>query len=313
MSSARRLYRLHLGLALLGAGAVLAAVVVALTRIRPGLPSAGELLAACQQVVPLESGLGLLLVLLFVAVGLVVALLGMRSLWRQLCVQRRFLRTLRTVEETRIDGVRVTVIDGAGPKAFCAGLWRPRIYVSRAALTLLSPLEVAAVVAHESHHQSRRDPLRILAARVFADAFFFLPALSRLSERYRQLAELAADEAATEAGGSSALASALLRFGERDGEAAPVVGIAPERVEYLLGGSPRWQLPLSVVSGSLVIVAGLLGLALTAPMLIASESVSLATVLAESCMLAMLVAPVAIGGSALWLSRSWIRRRLSLR
>ncbi|MGH2716328.1 MAG: M56 family metallopeptidase [Thermoleophilaceae bacterium] len=313
MSSARRIYRLHLGLALLGAGAVLAATAVALTRLRPGLPSAGELLAACQQVVPLEPGLGLLLVLLLGAVGSVVALLGLRSLWRQLRVQRSFLRTVCIDEETRIDGVKVTVFESARAGAFCAGLLRPRIYVSAAALALLTPLELAAVVAHESHHQSRRDPLRILVAAVLADAFFFLPALRRLSERYCQLAELAADEAAAEARGASALASALLRFGERGGEAAPVVGIAPERVEHLLGRPPRWQLPVSVLSGSLVMVAGLLGLVLTAPMLIDSESLSLATILAESCMVAMIVAPVAIAGSALWLSRSWIHRRVSLR
>lgn len=312
MSSARRLYHLHLGLALLAGGAVLAAVVVALSRIRLGLPSADELLAACQQVIPLEPGPGFLLVVLFVAVGLAVALLGMRSLSRQLREQRGFLRTLRTVEERGIEGVAVTVIGSARPKAFCVGLLRPRICVSTAALTLLTPIELAAVVTHEAHHQSRRDPLRILAARVLADAFFFLPALSRLSDRYRQLAELAADEAATKAKGPSALASALLRFGERGGEAGPVVGIAPERVEQLLGGIPRWRLPLSMLSGSLVIVAGLVGLVLTAPMLVASESVSLAVVVAESCMVAMLVAPVAVGGSALWLSRVWIRRRLSL-
>ncbi|MGI9020891.1 MAG: M56 family metallopeptidase [Solirubrobacterales bacterium] len=313
MVSARGLYRLHLGLALLGAGAVLAAVIVALTRITPGLPPAGELLAACRQIVPLESGPGLLLIVLLFSLGLVVALLGVRSFRRQLHAQRHFLRALRPVEQAAIDGVAVTMIESDRPQAFCAGLLRPQVYVSTASLTLLTPIELSAVVAHEAHHRAIRDPLRILAARVLADAFFFLPALRRLSERYRQLAELAADEAAAEARGPSALASALLRFGERGGAAAPVVGIAPERVERLLGREPRWQLPLSIFSGSLVILAGLLGLVLTAPALIQSESLSLAMILAESCMVAMIVAPLAIAGSALWLSRSWVHRRLSLR
>ena len=313
MSSARRLYRLYLGLALVGGGAVLVALLVGLTRIRLSVPTPDELLAACQTVVPLESGLGMLLVMFQVALGLAVALLGVRSLRHQLKIQRRFLRGLCTVEERLIDGVSVKVIDGARPTAFCAGLFRPRIYVSRAALTVLTPSELTAVLAHEAHHQSRRDPLRILAARVLADAFFILPALRRMSDRYRQLAEVAADEAAARAGQRSALASALLRFGERAGDAAPVVGIAPERVEHLLGAAPRWQMPVSVFGGSVVIAAAMMGLVLTVPGLVASESVSLATVLAESCMLAMLVAPVAIGGGALWLSRSWVVRRLPLR
>lgn len=313
MSSARRLYRVHLGLALLGGAVVLAAVTVALSRIAPGLPSGGELLAACQAVVPLEPGLGLLLVLALVAVGLVVAFLGLRSFGRQLRSQRRFLRSVRAVAEREIRGLRVIVIEGARPQAFCAGLLRPRVYVSTAALELLSPSELGAVVAHEAHHRSRRDPLRILAARVLGDALFFLPALRHLSRRYAQLAELAADEAATRGEGASALASAMLRIGERDGGAAPVVGISPERVEHLMGAAPRWQLQLSVLGGSLVILAGLLGLVLTAPALIESESVSLAAVLAESCMVAMIAAPIFLAASALWLSRDWVRRRLTPR
>lgn len=307
MSSARRLYRLQLALALAGAGAVLAAVAVALTRIAPGVPSARELLAACQAVVPLEPGVGLLVVLVLVSVGLVAAFLGLRSIWRQVRTQRAFLRTLHAVGDREIARTTVTLFDGARPEAFCAGLLRPRIYVSSAAVRLLTPSELAAVVAHEAHHRSRRDPLRIVVARALAYAFFFMPALRHLSERYGQLAELAADEAAARTEGREALASAMLRFGERNGEAAPVVGIAPERVEHLLGAAPRWRLPLSILAGSLVVFAGLVSLVLTAPALIDSESVSLAAVVAQSCMVAMTLAPIAIAASALWLGRSWLR------
>lgn len=313
MISARRLYRLHLALALLAGGGLLAGVLFALSRIRPGVPTVDELLAACRQVIPFESGPGSLLVALFALAGLAVLILGVRSLSRQLRDQRRFMRTVRRIEQKTIDGVEVTIIEASGPKAFCVGLLRPRVYLSTGALVLLAPVELAAVVAHEAHHKSRRDPLRILAASVLADALFFLPALSRLSERYRQLAELAADEAAAKLKGRSVLASALVRFGERGGERGPIVGIAPERVDQLLGEPPRWQLSLSMLSASLVILAGLLGLVLIAPSVISRESVSLPTVLAEGCMALMLVAPVAIGASAVWLSRTWIRGRLEPR
>lgn len=313
MISARRLYRLHLALALVAGGALLAGVIIAFSRMRLGLPTVDELLAACRQLLPLESGPGSLIVTLFAVGGLAVLMLGVRSLARQLRVQRRFLRALRRVEQKTIDGVDLTIIDDARPRAFCVGLLRPRLYVSTGTLALLTPVELAAVVAHEVHHQSRRDPLRILAGRVLADALFFLPALRRLSDRYRQLAELAADEAAAKRKGSPALASALVRFGERGGEREPAVGIAPERVEQLLGQQPRWQLSLSAFSGSLVVLAGLLGLVVTAPSLTSSENASLTMVLAEGCMVLMVVAPVAIGASGLWLSRAWIRGRLALR
>lgn len=313
MTDARRLYRLHLGLAVAGGGVALAALAVGVTRIRLDLPSTGELLAACRQLVPIGATPALLLALFPVALGTAAGVRGIRSLRRQLRAQARFLRSLRPTEETQVGAVDVTIVDDVRATAFCAGILRPRIYVSTAAIALLTPAELAAVLAHESHHRSRRDPLRILCARALADAFYFLPFLRRVSDRYAQLAELAADEAAAHVSGRSVLASALLRFGERGGQAAPVIGIAPERVEHLLGEPPRWQLPLAALSGSVAAAAALLGLALAAPAVIASESVSLATVIAESCMLAMVVAPVTIGFGAAWLSRSWIRRRLSWR
>ncbi|MGH9380090.1 MAG: hypothetical protein ACRD2Z_05710, partial [Thermoanaerobaculia bacterium] len=80
-----------------------------------------------------------------------------------------------------------------------------------------------------------------------------------------------------------------------------------------LGGQPRWQLPISLIGGSLVILAGLLGLVLTVPALAHSESVSLAMLLAEACMAGMVIAPVGMAAGAIWLSRAWIRRRLSFR
>lgn len=293
MSSARRLYRLHLGLASVGLTGVVTGLIVALSRIDLGRPSTGALLAACRRIVPSEPGLALL-VLSLGLLGLVVLTLATRSLARQLRGQHQFLERLTRSDEARICGHRVVVVEGIRPEAFCAGFLHPRIYVSAAALQRLSEAELRAVMAHEAHHQSSHDPLRILLAAVLADALFFLPGLSQLSLRYRQLAELAADEAATQAEGAGALASALLIFGERSGPTVPVVGIAPERVDHLLGQSPGWQLPISAFVGSLVILAALLGLAFAAPTLVGSENLSMAAMLSELCMVGMVAAPLAI-------------------
>jgi Zn-dependent protease with chaperone function len=132
--------------------------------------------------------------------------------------------------------------------AFCAGLLRPQIYISTAALTVLSGTELAAVLAHERHHRRRRDPLRIALGRAVARGLFFLPGARLLHERYCALAELAADDFAvrSQAGGSRALASAMLAFATT-GQPAEAVGIAPERVEHLMGRPPDWPLPVALV------------------------------------------------------------------
>lgn len=307
MTSARRLYLVHVGLASVALAAVFVGAALALSRIELGLPSAGALLAACRGIIPAEPGLGVL-VLGLGSLGLSVLVSAARSLTRQLHGQRRFLRRLALRNVIKIRDRELVLVESALPQAFCAGLLRPRIYLTTAALDRLSEPELHAVVAHEAHHQRNYDPLRIFLAIVAAEALFFLPAMRRLSKRYRELAELGADEAARKTEGAPALASALLIFGERGGGTAPVVGIAAERVDYLLGGRPRWRLPLSVFSGSLIILLALLTLVLTsAPGLIASDGVSVAALLTEACMFGMFALPLVVGGLLL---KSWKRRQL---
>ena len=310
MSRARLLYRLQLALALSAAGAVLASALLVLTRLRPGLPAAGDLWSACQQMVPLEPSRGPLLLLALAVVGFGIGARGARSLWRRLAAGRRFLAGLRVVEHRRIGEAMAAIIDHDHPQAFCSGLLRPRIYVSTATLAVLEPAELEAVIAHESHHAMRRDPLRMLAAEVLADTFFFLPALGHLARRYRQLAEVAADAAAINAGGTAPLASALLRFSDRPAAAKSGIGITAERVEHLLGEPPPLRLPLAALAGSLAAVAGLLAVAIAGPAWVPAGSVSLATMLTETCTAVIVLTPIAIGVAGSWGSVTWIRNRL---
>ncbi|MDQ6812031.1 MAG: M56 family metallopeptidase, partial [Actinomycetota bacterium] len=195
--------------------------------------------------------------------------------------------------------------DDHQPRAFCAGLLRPRIYLSRQAARSLSAEQLTAVIAHEQHHVRRRDPLRLLVARAAGDAFFFLPLLKRLAERYAELAELAADEAAVRIGGTpQPLASALLAFEAQPG--SPLVGIAPERVDHLLGQPPRWHVPMALLLGTLVVLAAVLALGLHAAEAGAHGSLNLPLLSAQLCMVAMAVLPPALGAGAVlwWRSRS---------
>jgi Zn-dependent protease with chaperone function len=303
VSSARRAYRLHVGLGGLAAASVLLGGAVAVTRLELGLPSGDALVAACRRLFPFDPGVGMLLLLGLVSLGVAVSALAVRSLLRQVGAQRRFLRAIRPVTTLHIGGHPVTLIEGERAQAFCAGVLRTRIYISTATRGLLSEVELRAVVAHEAHHRANRDPVKILLARVLADALFFVPGLRRLGRRYTELTEVAADEAATRAVDGPAFASALLAFGERRGAAGAVVGIAPERIDHLLGRGPAWQLPLSILIGFALTIVALWGLILTVPALIERESVNLAMLLAEACMMAMSMAPLAVAAYVVVLSR----------
>jgi hypothetical protein len=171
-----------------------------------------------------------------------------RSIWRGVSAHRRLLARMPVLEEREIAGRRVAVVAGAGPLAFCAGLLRPRVFVSAGAFERLSEDELAAVVAHEAHHAARRDPLRILIARAIGDAY----SVGALPRREQALAELAADDAAVRSRGAGPLASALLAFG---GDSAQ---IAPERVDRLTGVPRDGEIPRALVAGAGAVIAALL-------------------------------------------------------
>ena len=225
---------------------------------------------------------------------------------RQLRATRRLFKTLQLLGPAPTGDA--TLFAGDGPQAFCSGLIRPRIYVSTGALEALEPEELDAVLAHEAHHARYRDPLRIFFARVLSDSLFFLPVLRRLADRYAALAELAADAAAVgrHRGDTRPLAAALLAFDERASTA--VVGIAPERVDHLLGERPRWELPLALLAWATVVVLALVVVALRIEQATAHAAVSLPLVAAQLCMVAMAAAPLAVGGGALLASRRLLGR-----
>ena len=185
-------------------------------------------------------------------IGASAIAVALRSALRQRIAYRRLLARLEVVGHLR-GHPSVYVIADPRPEAFCAGYLRPRVYVSQAALDLLSDAELDAVLAHEHHHRRVRDPLRLACGRVLGQALFFVPALQALFGRYADLAELNADDAAVRAraGGRAALASALLAFD------ATGAGISPERVDSLLGQAGGWRRPWWLLSASLASLAGL--------------------------------------------------------
>jgi hypothetical protein len=92
----------------------------------------------------------------------------------------------------------------------CAGLFFPRVVLSRGMLELLDASQLTAVLAHEAAHVRRRDPARALAVRCASNALFYLPLTRYLSEKALVASELGADAAAARVAGQPALVRALL-------------------------------------------------------------------------------------------------------
>ena len=308
MTSARRLYRLQIALGILGLATTLLALAVAFSRVDFRRTSLEAIAEACRQMGLADFSAPSLLILLLGSTALAVIALAARSCLAQLRSRRRFLAGVGLVGSVAVAGHEAVVVVDERPLAFCTGLLRPTIYISRGALALLDVDQLDAVVAHEAHHARRRDPLRIFVARTLGEALFFLPVLRRLSTRYAALAELAADEAAVRRSGTRRpLAAALLAF-----EAAPsasVVGIAPERVDHLLGSRPRWELPAALLAGTGLTLAGLFLVVARTADAAGRASVDMPLLLAQACMVAMTLAPLVAGAAVLLGSKRAIGRR----
>jgi Zn-dependent protease with chaperone function len=186
--------------------------------------------------------------------GGIVAAMAVYAIGSELRAARRLARRLAQLHPVPRDGV--FVIDDERPESFCAGLLRPRIYITSGALALLDTAALGAVLAHELHHARRRDPLRLAVSRVIARSLFFLPAVQELRRGQQLLAEMSADDSAISdaAGDRSALARAMLSFSEAP-EAGRSSAVDPARVDYLMGKPPGWRFPALLCTATLMLLA----------------------------------------------------------
>jgi Zn-dependent protease with chaperone function len=229
--------------------------------------------------------------------GLMILMTAIRAATREVRADARFRRAMAHRAPADVQGARV--FDGDRPEAFCAGLLHPHVYVSRGALALFGEDELSAVLAHEHHHAARRDPLRLASTRVLAEALFFLPPLLRLVQRQHLFAEIGADEAAVAVarGDRAPLASAMLTYSDASGTEA--LGLAPERVDHLVGEAPRLRFPLPQLLAVCFGFAAVVLLAtLAAEAARGSATLALPLLSAQPCvvMLALIPAGVVLSG-----------------
>jgi len=256
------------------------------------------------------ANLAAIIVVGLATVGLAVIALMIVCTTRELTADRRLRRSLAACRPGGLDGA--LLIDDVRPRAFCAGLFRPRVYVSRAAVELLDAAALRAVLEHERHHARRYDPLRLACGRVITGALFFVPGRQELGRRQQALTELSADESAIRAAqdGGSALARAMLCFSAQSREDDPS-GIDPERVDHVLGDweSPSWRCPATVCIAAISLVALLVGTAALAAR-VARGSATLAPPLLSSqpCILMLALIPALSGLGVVYLRHCIVDR-----
>ncbi len=244
------------------------------------------------------------IIVVLALLGAIVTARALVGAAQEFSAARRFGR--RLARDHRPHPTGALVVDDERPHAFCAGLFRPRIYLTSGALAILDEGALGAVLTHERHHARRRDPLRLATSRVLARAMFFLPAARELGLQQQALAEMSADESAINAapGNRSALARAMLSFSD-SAEGSDSVGIDPRRVDHLLGESPSWRFPLVMCLATV----GLLLLLATTAVLAGKEATGSATLAppflsAQPCVVVLAVIPAAVGFFAVRMSRA---------
>jgi Zn-dependent protease with chaperone function len=236
-----------------------------------------------------------IVIVLLAALGSVVTAVAVSGAVRELHASRRFHRHLAGEDPQPLHGA--LLIADAQPRAFCAGLLRPRVYISTGALAILDDAALRAVVAHERHHARRHDPLRLAAGRVSARALFFIPGLGDLVARQQALAELSADESAVNAAPAnrSALASAMLSFSETT-SSTDSNGIDPARVDYLLGDAPNWRFPALLCLAAGLVIALVVAVAVLAGRLAnGSATLALPFLSRQPCIVVLAAIPAVLG------------------
>jgi len=237
---------------------------------------------------------GAVIVLALALLGGIATAIALFEIGQELRATQRLSRRLAQLRPRPDEGL--FVIDDDRPEAFCAGLLRPRVYITSGALQRLDEQGLNVVLTHERHHARRRDPLRLAASRVMARSLFFLPGVRELHRGQQMLAEVSADESAVAAvaGNRSALARAMLSFNDADGGGSS--RIDPVRVDYLLGEPPGWRFPALMCIAALALLA----LIVTLAILVAKEAAGSATLAApflsaQPCIVMLALIPCGLG------------------
>lgn len=123
---------------------------------------------------------------------------------------------LRQGTPLKIDGINIDTyqINHQFPLIGIVGFLRPRMFIARQVLELLTAEEIAAAIAHENGHLAARDNLKRGLLRACRDVLLIIPSGRLLDKSWSEASEEAADENAARQGNAVALdlASALVKI-----------------------------------------------------------------------------------------------------
>jgi BlaR1 peptidase M56 len=172
--------------------------------------------------------------LLLGALGLLITLAAMLRCGRMLrltvSLERKWLNNARPL---MIAGNRIPVycVDDSGSLVAVVGIFKPRIFVSRDVVDLLSAEELNAALSHELAHVRTGDNLRLFLLKI-TRAPKLLRSLSEIDSLWASTSEVAADECAIAQGTSALdLSSALVKVGRLSFHRPPALLAASHLVD----------------------------------------------------------------------------------
>jgi Zn-dependent protease with chaperone function len=127
-----------------------------------------------------------------------------------------WLREGKPVQVTGID-IEAYQIEHTFPLIAIIGFLRPRLFIARQVLRILTPEEISAAIAHENGHLAARDNLKRGLLQACRDALLIIPSGRLLDKAWSEASEEAADENAARQGNGAALdlASALVKIARK--------------------------------------------------------------------------------------------------
>lgn len=189
---------------------------------------------------------------------------GVRHAWSAGSARHAQRQSLALLAHPHASETGVHVVDQAQVAAFCLPRrGRGEVYVTRAALELLSPVELVAVLEHERAHLRGRHALAVSVAAMLRAAFPFVPLFRAAAAATPRLVEMAADDAAARRTDRKTVASALLRLAE----ASAPAGAFGAGGATVINRARRLVSPADPLSGFQILLAGGLALSvLTGPL-----------------------------------------------
>ncbi len=180
---------------------------------------------------PLPAGVSLLNAFLLSAAVLLTAHLLLNLALTSVRSRRQrhqHMELLRLLSSPLPDAPSTRVIDHPAPAAYCLPGARSVTVLSEGMISLLSPEELDAVVAHERAHLRQKHHLLLDAFRSWKRALPWFPIATRAQDAVAQLLEMLADDTARRSSGDAVLAGAI-RIVDETGTAGTALGAPKDR------------------------------------------------------------------------------------